>query len=279
MPGFYQTLFAVSLTGLSWYGMMAVHETGHVLAAVLTGAVVEAVVLPPFAISHTAVSENSCPAVVVWTGPLAGCLLPVAAWLAVPRRWDGLRNAGCFFAGFCLISNGLYIAAGAVPGIGDCREMLRTGTPVWLMVAFGMLCAPVGLGLWHRLGSVSDFLRTPGTVTPQIALYTLLALLLVVVAAAAAGGPGTMAAGESGRQTSAVSDRGSRDRPGSVTCPAACARSVTAVACRGPAPSAAGQATADAFAVRRVAWIAGKPADSSADIPGSLPLSYFNYPI
>ncbi|MFP6763322.1 MAG: M50 family metallopeptidase, partial [Planctomycetaceae bacterium] len=142
MPGFYQTLFTVSFVGLSWYGMLAVHELGHVLGAVLTGATVERVVLHPLTISRTDVSPNPYPAVVVWLGPVVGCLFPLAAWWTVPHSWTLLRNTGCFFAGFCLIANGLYLAVGSVQGVGDCHEMLRTGTSEWLLIAFGAVTVP-----------------------------------------------------------------------------------------------------------------------------------------
>src|SRR5919197_5314412 len=51
---------------LSWLGMMAVHEAGHVAAARLTGGTVSKVVL------H--LSHNPHPLVVAWAGPVLATL-------------------------------------------------------------------------------------------------------------------------------------------------------------------------------------------------------------
>src|SRR5881394_1603306 len=99
--------------------MQAVHESGHLLGAWLTGGRVARVVLYPLTISRTDLAENPNPLPVVWAGPVFGILLPLALWgAAVALRMPGafvLR----FFAGFCLIANGAYIAAGSLDGIGD----------------------------------------------------------------------------------------------------------------------------------------------------------------
>src|SRR5262245_59144782 len=109
----------------SWLGMQAVHESGHVLGASLTGGRVARVVLYPLTISRTDLAFNPNPLVVVWAGPALGVLLPLLLWgIAAAMRMPGafvLR----FFAGFCLIANGAYLAVGSVDGIGDAGEMLR----------------------------------------------------------------------------------------------------------------------------------------------------------
>src|SRR5262245_9156715 len=97
----------------SWLGMQQVHELGHVLGAWLTEAEVKRVVLHPLTISRTDVGHNPQPLVVVWAGPMVGVVLPVLVWLlAAAMRMPGafvLR----FFAGFCLVANGAYIAGGS----------------------------------------------------------------------------------------------------------------------------------------------------------------------
>ena len=92
MQRFYQLVFIVSLLALSWFGMMAVHELGHVLGAVASGGSVTRVVLYPLAISRTDVSPNPYPGLVVWLGPLVGCLLPLTFFALVPRRFVTLRS-------------------------------------------------------------------------------------------------------------------------------------------------------------------------------------------
>lgn len=180
MHRFAQLLFVVSLVLLSWCLMMAVHELGHVLGAILTGGTVERVVLGPLTISRTDVAPNRHPAVVVWLGPVVGCLFPLAVLAILPRRLVVLRNMAQFFAAFCLVANGAYISLGSFHRAGDCGEMLPTGTPLVVMLAFGVATIPLGLYLWHGLGSPAQFIRHPSTVTPRLAFGTAGALILLV---------------------------------------------------------------------------------------------------
>jgi hypothetical protein len=177
-----QILFIASVLVISWLGMMAVHELGHVIGAVATHGHVTNVVLHPMAISRTDVQPNPNPAVVVWLGPIIGCLLPIGLLLLIPFRMKILRHSATFFAGFCLVGNGAYIAVGSFDRVGDCGEMLRTGTPVWVMIAFGFVTIPAGLTLWHRLGSVRLFLRNPGIITARIA-WAFVAMTVAIVVA------------------------------------------------------------------------------------------------
>jgi hypothetical protein len=180
MQRFHQILFSVSLVALCWYAMMAVHEMGHVIGAAVSGGKVVRVVLYPLAISRTDVSPDPHPALVLWSGPIVGCLAPLALVAVVPQRRVRLRNTAWFFAGFCAIANGAYISIGSVGQVGDCGEMLRTGTPRWVMFAFGALTVPFGLFLWHRLGSFAKFTRNPAGVTRQMAYWALAALFAMV---------------------------------------------------------------------------------------------------
>jgi len=162
--------------------MMAVHELGHVFGAAVTGATVERVVLHPLTISRTDVSPNPHPGVVVWLGPVIGCLLPMAAIALVPPRLTVLSKMARFIAGFCLVANGAYIAFGSFDRVGDCGEMARTGTPAWIMFAFGIVAIPYGLFLWHGLGSIRRFFDNQALVTPRMT-YSLLAALVAIVIA------------------------------------------------------------------------------------------------
>lgn len=154
-----QILFAVFLLALSWWTMQAVHELGHVVGALVTGGTIERILLSPLSISRTDVSPNPHPAIVVWLGPLLGCLLPIAIFAAIPHQHKTAHRLACFFAGFCLIANGAYIAFGSSNRVGDCGEMLRTGTSLWAMATFGAMAIPTGLYLWHRLGSLKKLIE------------------------------------------------------------------------------------------------------------------------
>ena len=143
-------LFAL-LIFVSWMLMQAVHEFGHVLGAWSSGGTVAEVVLNPLTISRTDVRPNPHPLVVVWAGPILGVALPVAIWIAARSIRFKYVNLTQFFAGFCLIANGAYIGAGSFDRIGDCGEMLRNGSPVWLLWIFGAVAVLPGIYLWHGL--------------------------------------------------------------------------------------------------------------------------------
>ncbi len=162
--------------------MQAVHEFGHVLGAWWTGGRVARVVLHPLTISRTDLADNPHPLVVVWAGPVFGVVAPLLAWAAAAA----LRLPGAFllrfFAGFCLLANGLYIGIGSFDRIGDCGEMLRHGSKPWQLWLFGAVTVPAGLCLWHRQGKHFGLGPAEGQVSPAAAYASLgvcLALLIV----------------------------------------------------------------------------------------------------
>ena len=158
--------------------MQVVHELGHVAGAWLSGGRVREVVLHPLAISRTDVSPNPSPLIVVWLGPIVGCLLPTLAMLLMPTRHPVASGSAEFFAGFCLIANGGYIAIGSIDQVGDCAAMLQLGTPHWVLLGFGVLTIPLGFYIWHKQGSLRQFVQNPDVVSHRHAW---------VVATAAAG--------------------------------------------------------------------------------------------
>lgn len=135
---------------LSFYAMEAVHEAGHVLFAWISGGTVRKVVLLPWELSRTELATNPHPLFVAWGGVVCGMLLPLLLWLA-------FRRAACahilrFFAGFCLVANGIYLGFGAFLRAGDCRELLMYGTPFFLLPLIGFSAAAAGFALWNGLG-------------------------------------------------------------------------------------------------------------------------------
>ncbi len=161
--------------------MQAVHELGHVCGAALTGGRVERVVLHPLTISRTDLAENPAPLFVVWAGPIVGVVLPLLVWLmAVVAKMPGafvLR----FFAGFCLLANGLYIGVGSFDRVGDCGEMLRHGSEPWHLWLFGLATAPVGLLQWHRQGPHFGLGTAKGVVSRGAAIGCLAAFAVLVI--------------------------------------------------------------------------------------------------
>ena len=171
MQRFHQLLFAVSLVALGWLAMMAVHEPAmrrrhrHRRRCSTRRS--------PSAhdLANAASPRNPRPAIVVWLGPIVGCALPLAVSAMIPQRHSFVGKVAGFFAGFCLIANGAYLSIGAFDRVGDCGEMLRTGTPFWVMLAFGAVTIPLGLYRWHALGSILGFIHDPSAVTPRMAYY------------------------------------------------------------------------------------------------------------
>lgn len=142
---------------ISWYAMMAIHEAGHFLGALVTGATVEGVKIPLMGFSRTDVSGGAHPLLVVWAGPVLGALFPL---LLLPLRGIVRRPVDhviSFFAGFCLVVNGVYLGAGSLVGAGDCNDLLYLGVSVWQLLAFGALASAAGLYIWHRMGALKTW--------------------------------------------------------------------------------------------------------------------------
>ncbi len=155
-----QFIMISSLCLFSWLAMMLVHEVGHVLGAILTGGQVHEVAWHPTVFSHTDVHPNPSPKLVVWAGPVVGVVIPLLILLI--HRWidKATMYLAVFFAGFCLLANGLYIGIGWVDQIGDTAVMQQHGTPVSVMITFGLLCTPAGLYLWHRVSCKVGLAKT-----------------------------------------------------------------------------------------------------------------------
>lgn len=165
---------------VSWLLMQAVHELGHVAAAWMTGATVTRVVLHPLAISRTDVEPNPQPLIVAWGGPVVGVMVPLLIWGVVTAARMPGRFLFQFFAGFCLLANGLYLGIGSFGAIGDAGDILRYGSPAWLLWLFGLVTAPVGLSVWNGLGPAFGSGNQAAAIESR-QLYFLLGLLAVVL--------------------------------------------------------------------------------------------------
>ena len=113
MNRLHQTLLIFSTIGFCWLAMMAAHEFGHVINAWLTGGRVMHIVLHPSFFSRTDFAENPQPLFVAWGGAFWGIVIPLLIWVVFRRFFKRYAFLAAFFAGFCLIANGAYLAAGA----------------------------------------------------------------------------------------------------------------------------------------------------------------------
>lgn len=157
----------------SWLGMQVFHEAGHAVAGWLSGGTIERVVLHPLTLSRTDLTLNPHPGLVVWAGPICGVLAPLLCYLAAWRLKRPSAFVWRFFAGFALIANGAYIGLGAWERIGDCGEMLRTGSPVWTLWLFGAVTVPLGLWLWHQQGQHFGLGRHARKIEPGVVIVTI----------------------------------------------------------------------------------------------------------
>ena len=175
-----QLLLIGTFLPLCWLLMQAVHELGHVAATVATGGTVTRVVLHPLTISRTDGVGSLHPLLVVWAGPVVGVVVPLAL-LAVFKvaklRWDYLVQ---FFAGTCLIANGVYVGVGSFQGIGDAGDLIRLGSPLGFLWLFGLVTVPLGLYLWNGLGPSFGLAQAAGKVDRRAACFSGVLLLLVV---------------------------------------------------------------------------------------------------
>ena len=162
--------------------MQAVHEMGHVLVAHFTSGKGVKVALHPLIISRTDLGRNPHPLAVVWGGPVIGSLFPLLLLaLAAAGKIPGVYLFR-FFAGFCLVANGVYIGTGRALAEGaDPFVMTENGSPVWLLVLFGLLTTPLGLYLWHRQGSHFGLGESKGKVSTAATLISVALFLSVIV--------------------------------------------------------------------------------------------------
>jgi hypothetical protein len=175
-----QITLIVTFLAFSWLTMQAVHELGHVVGAWVTGAEVVKVALHPGIISRTDLGRNPHPALVVWAGPVLGAVLPLLVFLAARAcRAPGVYLFR-FFAGFCLIANGVYIAFGSADSAADTGVMMQHGSPYGVMIIFGILTVLPGLYLWHSQGKHFGLGEAGGKVNRQAAIVSALLLLAVV---------------------------------------------------------------------------------------------------
>ncbi len=165
--------------------MQIVHELGHVLAALVSGGRVAAVVLNPLEFSRTDLAINLHPLFVAWSGAMVGSIVPVLAAAGWPRTRLPARPVVRFFAGFCLIANGAYLGAGSFVGAGDAGDLLRHGAAIWHLWLFGLATVPVGFWSWNGLGPSFGLGAGAGRVDIRMTRLTAVCACVVVLAVCA----------------------------------------------------------------------------------------------
>jgi hypothetical protein len=182
---FFQILLIVSMACFSWLAMMVLHEFGHVIQAWFSGGIVSKIVLHPLAFSRTDLSVNPYPLFVAWGGAIWGILIPLG-FLAFVRviKWN-YGYLFCWWAGFCCIANGTYLACGwlfygGANAADDSNVILRSGGDWWQLIAFGLMAVALGLWLWNGLGPHFGCGTAQGKVDRKAAVGMTIALLILV---------------------------------------------------------------------------------------------------
>lgn len=174
-------LLWTTLPILCWLMMQVVHEAGHVIGAWVSGGTVVNVDLHPLRISHTFVQPNPLPVVVVWSGPIFGSLLPMLLWLVLRRVWRSKGYLFRFFAGFCLIANGMYLGSVGIEAVGDARDLVQLGVPIWTLFAFASFTVPAGFFLWNGQGEIFGIGNDAKLISSQDAVGVAVFMFVLVV--------------------------------------------------------------------------------------------------
>ena len=135
-----RTARLVALLILSWPIMLMTHEIGHILGGWLSGATLKDYDLLPWRLPYSIHDPDPHPLVTLWSGPLFGIFTPllIACLIRRPTVW--------LVAYFCMIANGVYLAAAWISGdrFLDTTMMLEKGThPLWLAL-FCVATIPIG---------------------------------------------------------------------------------------------------------------------------------------
>jgi hypothetical protein len=86
--------------------------------------------------------------------------------------WSVFRKKGCRHD-----TSGI----GPFTSAGDAGDLARYGCPPVLLIAFGLVTAPLGLYLWNGLGRFFGLAGANGLVSRIAAIWTFLLLVAVVV--------------------------------------------------------------------------------------------------
>jgi hypothetical protein len=107
----------------SWCVMTTTHEVGHLVGGWLGGGTLREADLAPWRLPYSVFDPDPRPLLTRWSGPLLGAAVPlIVAWL-VRRPWMW------FIAHFCVLANGVYLAAawGSGDRFLDTPQLLEHG--------------------------------------------------------------------------------------------------------------------------------------------------------
>ncbi|MBO6739878.1 MAG: M50 family metallopeptidase [Phycisphaerales bacterium] len=140
-------LSVLTVLAFSWLYMQWTHELGHILTGIATGAELDRVILNPFRFSMTQFASNPRPHLTTWGGPVLGVLIGAGVPILLSTHMKSVRASLLIVAAFVMIANGLYIGLGAFHPIADTSDLVRHGSPRWVLGVFGLVCVIVARAL------------------------------------------------------------------------------------------------------------------------------------
>jgi hypothetical protein len=120
--------------------MQWTHELGHILTGLATGSEIDRVILHPFRFSMTQFASNPHPHLTTWGGPILGVLIGAGLPILLSLRLRSARACLLIVAAFVMVANGMYIGLGAFHPIADASDLVRHGSPRWVLGVFGLVC-------------------------------------------------------------------------------------------------------------------------------------------
>ncbi len=146
MTKFRRVIPLLLLLIVAWCVMTFTHECGHLLGGWLGGGTLQQFDLAPWRLPYSLFDPDPRPLLTLWSGPLLGVAVPLLAALVIRRPWIW------FIAYFCLLANGIYLAAAWVSGdrFLDTQRLLDHGAHPITIVLYCLITIPTGyLGFRH----------------------------------------------------------------------------------------------------------------------------------
>jgi len=77
--------------------------------------------------------------------------------------------------------HGIYLGVLSFMNAADAGDLMRHGTPHWVLVLFGFVTVPLGFLLWNGLGPHYGLGQSAGEVSRRDAIVTFILLLAVII--------------------------------------------------------------------------------------------------
>lgn len=126
--------------------MLETHELGHIVGGYLSGGRLQSADMWPWHLPYSIFQPDPHPLITLWSGLISWALVPLLLALLIRRYW------AWFIARFCLLANGLYIAAGWWSGdpFLDTTKLLEHGSHRLLIATYCALTIGFGYFVFRR---------------------------------------------------------------------------------------------------------------------------------